>query len=220
MLKGSPEYLVVDDDRGSCLVMQKMLRTLGVKCDVAHSFADGINAVLAKRYNFILMDCFLPDLDGWSASRAIKSLPMQDGAHPRIVGILSNENEELRSKCEGAGMEGVLVKPVQKADLTACMSRIVCATQETPFYSSEISANCSDTRSEEFLTSLEMDGDSIPGLKALNSKNQEKSTLTSKRQKLDTLPHLALDLKLKETEPWSIGELNSCCTAESAQPHP
>ena len=207
------DVLVVDDDRGSCLLMQKMLLSLGFSCDIANNFGEGMKAVYSKPYSFILMDCLLPDQNGWVASRVIKSLPIQCGDPPTIIGILSCENEQLRSRCETAGMERILVKPVHKKELRECLSGIICNT--TSSLATTLNLDSCNLNFEIESRKGSIFSDQVTATTDGACENfaqcQENSALSTEEKPRDTASSLNLVWKLKEAEPLSIGELNTNC---------
>jgi CheY-like chemotaxis protein len=102
--------LVVDDDRASCLLLRKMITSLGYTCDFVHNVADGLRAAACKDYALVLIDSFLPDNSGMVAFSAIKLLP-REGPAPAFIGIMSSQNEQMQCQLVSAGMAGVLAKP-------------------------------------------------------------------------------------------------------------
>ena len=114
--------LLLDDDRASCLMLSKMLSSLGYQCDVVHNVADGLRAATKKKYSLIMMDCIMPDQNGWVASHAIQLLP-RDGPPPSIIGIMSYPNDEMQRRCASACMAGVIVKPFSKGAVLDCISK-------------------------------------------------------------------------------------------------
>jgi CheY-like chemotaxis protein len=122
------EVLLVDDDRASCLMLSKMVASLGYKCDVVHSVADGLRAAARKKYTLIMMDCHLPDQTGWVATHAIRLLP-RDGPPPSIIGILSFPDDVMQCQCATARMAGVIVKPYNKREISDSISKAISHQQ-------------------------------------------------------------------------------------------
>ena len=116
--------LLLDDDRGSCLVLKKMFSSLGYTCDIVHNVSDALRAAASKAYCVILIDCLLPEQDGWIASQAIRLLS-RDGPAPSIIGILSCPDEQMQRRCESAGMEEVLIKPICKKAVSDCIGKVL-----------------------------------------------------------------------------------------------
>jgi CheY-like chemotaxis protein len=104
------DILALDDDHASCLLLRKMITSLGYTCDFVHNVADGLRAAACKDYALVLIDSFLPDNSGLVAFSAIKLLP-REGPAPAFIGIMSCHNEQMQCQLVSAGMAGVLVKP-------------------------------------------------------------------------------------------------------------
>lgn len=112
--------LVVEDNAINALVLREMLATLGVTSDEA---ADGRRAAeLAGdgRYDLILMDVAMPEMDGIAATRAIRSGGASAGA--RIVGLTAYSQPAERRRFLEAGMDAVAVKPVTRAKLALILA--------------------------------------------------------------------------------------------------
>jgi CheY-like chemotaxis protein len=99
-----------------------MVTSFGYKCNVVHSVSDGLQAAMNEPYQFIFLDCFLPDQTAWVASQAIRLLH-RDRPLPLIVGILSCPDDTLKQKCSLLDMHGVLVKPICKLELSEVLGR-------------------------------------------------------------------------------------------------
>ncbi len=112
--------LVVDDNQVNRLVANRMLARLG--CEVLEC-ADGAEAVrLAAGGGFalILMDCQMPELDGYGATAAIRSA--ETGRRVPIVAMTANAMEGDRERCLAAGMDDYLTKPVSSAALARVLA--------------------------------------------------------------------------------------------------
>ncbi len=72
----------------------------------------------------VLMDCLLPDRNGWIATQAIKLLS-RDGLAPSIIGILSYPDDQMQRRCASAGMEEVLIKPFCKKTVSDCIGKVL-----------------------------------------------------------------------------------------------
>jgi CheY-like chemotaxis protein len=116
--------LLVDDDRASCLLLRKMFSSLGYSCDFVHNVSDALRAAASKAYCMVLLDCLLPDQNGWTASHAIRLLP-RDGPPPSTIGILSYPDEQMQRRCSEAGMQDVLVKPFCKKAVASCIGKVL-----------------------------------------------------------------------------------------------
>ncbi|NVZ99770.1 ATP-binding protein [Pseudomonas gingeri] len=117
------KVLLVEDNPVNQTVIEAMLRSLGFEVSLAH---DGIEAVeQAKGGDFaaILMDCRLPLVDGYEATRQIRQLP--DGAQLPIIALTANALQGDRQQCLQAGMDDYLAKPFKRTDLQQILRRWV-----------------------------------------------------------------------------------------------
>jgi len=108
--------LVAEDNVVNRKVVLMLLKKLGVNAD---SVADGVQAIAAAedhRYDLILMDVEMPEIDGLAATREIRSrLPLD--RRPVIFGLTGHAATEYRDICLGAGMDGCLTKPIEPGKL-------------------------------------------------------------------------------------------------------
>jgi signal transduction histidine kinase/ActR/RegA family two-component response regulator len=114
--------LLVDDNRGNLLLGRRMLEHLS--CDV-ETAADGLQAVeraTAGGLDIVLMDCSMPEMDGFDATRAIRALP-GELCRVQIVAMTAYAMASDRERCTAAGMDDYLSKPVALADLSNVLAR-------------------------------------------------------------------------------------------------
>ncbi|MBF0442700.1 MAG: response regulator, partial [Oligoflexales bacterium] len=105
------EVLVVDDNPLNLKVEVKMLSLLGYKTDTAANGREAIEKLGSRKYSAVLMDSRMPEMDGTSATRAIRSDQRRFGKIP-IIGVTANAFQEDINECLGSGMNDVLTKPV------------------------------------------------------------------------------------------------------------
>jgi len=101
----------------------QQLKKLGFR---AHAVTDGreaIDAVANGVYDVVLMDCQMPDVDGFEATRQIRRAEAARGGHVPIIAMTANALEGDREACLAAGMDEYLAKPVQLAGLRAAVER-------------------------------------------------------------------------------------------------
>jgi CheY-like chemotaxis protein len=99
------------------------LRNLGYPAD---SVTNGKEAVEQSRlvdYDLILMDCHMPVMDGFEATRAIRSRETRTGRHVAIVAMTANAQSRDRAECLSAGMDEHLTKPVSLDNMRVVMDR-------------------------------------------------------------------------------------------------
>ena len=118
--------LVVEDDPLGRLVAEGLLTRLGYRVDVAGDGAEAVEAVAARDYTLVLMDCHMPVLDGYSATAQIRRREA-GGFRVPIVALTADATPESRARCHDAGMDGFLTKPLDAAELEAVLEQVVAA---------------------------------------------------------------------------------------------
>ena len=116
--------LVAEDNPVNQKVAQRLLEKLGY---VVHVVADGEAAVAAWRagaYDLILMDCQMPLLDGYEATREIRRHE-DEGPHIPIVALTAHAMQGAAVPCIAAGMDAYLTKPIDRAALEATLTRLL-----------------------------------------------------------------------------------------------
>lgn len=122
-----PHVLVVDDDNISRSVSSQLLEILGCEVALATSGPEAIECARPGSFELILMDCQMPNMDGYEATRRI--LAASQGKAPPIVAVTANTSDSDRAKCFAAGMSDFVAKPVHKADLAQVLRRWIPAEQ-------------------------------------------------------------------------------------------
>jgi hypothetical protein len=116
--------LVAEDHPVNREYLASLLKTLQHE---AHFVANGLQAVAAvqqRRFDLVLMDLHMPELDGIGATTAIRTLPDRAAATVPIVALTADTFQETRERCRLAGMNEFLSKPVSPQDLAAAMRRL------------------------------------------------------------------------------------------------
>jgi CheY-like chemotaxis protein len=114
----SSRILVAEDNRANSILIRTYLSKFGYACDVV---ADGIEAVAAAeagRHELVLMDIRMPRMDGLEATRRIRALGGRLAALP-ILALTANTRPDDRAAYFAAGMNDVVTKPIDAADLYA-----------------------------------------------------------------------------------------------------
>jgi CheY-like chemotaxis protein len=116
----SGRLLVVEDDRVNQRVIQLLLEKFGLK---SVTVADGVSAVEAALENWdaILMDCQMPGMDGFEATRQIRR--RLKGQPLPIIALTANAMAGDREACLAAGMDDFVAKPIRQDEFRACLER-------------------------------------------------------------------------------------------------
>jgi PAS domain S-box-containing protein len=114
--------LVVEDNEVNQLVARSMVVKLGYEVDVVADGSQALSATAVGDYLALLMDCHMPVMDGFEATRAIRARGGRAAALP-IIAMTAGAMSEDRELCLAAGMDDYLTKPVDMAELDAALSR-------------------------------------------------------------------------------------------------
>jgi CheY-like chemotaxis protein len=117
-----PLILLAEDNPTNRKLALYQLQGLGYEADVAADGEQALAALERHDYALVLMDCQMPVLDGFEATRRIRERERGAGRHLRIVAMTANAMEGDRERCLEAGMDDYLPKPVH-ADALAGMLR-------------------------------------------------------------------------------------------------
>jgi len=113
--------LVVEDNAINQRLATRMLEKFGAQVDVANDGEEGVDLAARSSYDLILMDCQMPRLDGFAATRAIRL--REAGHRTPIVAMTANAMAGDRERCLEAGMDDYLAKPIDRMQLRAAVDR-------------------------------------------------------------------------------------------------
>jgi PAS domain S-box-containing protein len=116
--------LLVEDNKMNQLVGSKVLAKLGFAFDIANHGGEAISAVQARRYDAILMDCQMPEMDGYEATAEIRCMEGNARRTP-IIAMTAAAMEGDRDTCLAAGMDDYITKPVRLETVAAVLERWV-----------------------------------------------------------------------------------------------
>jgi CheY-like chemotaxis protein len=115
--------LLVEDNPVNQTVIEAMLRSLGFKVSVVADGAQAVRSAESLIFEAILMDCRLPVIDGYEATRQIRKLP--GCTDLPIIALTANALQGDREACLSAGMNDYLAKPFKRTDLQQILQRWV-----------------------------------------------------------------------------------------------
>ncbi|QQR56727.1 MAG: response regulator [Candidatus Melainabacteria bacterium] len=105
--------LVVEDYHINQQVAQLYLEQIGFSCHIASNGVEAVQSFAAHNYSLILMDCQMPDMDGYTATRKIRNQEEGTGKRIPIIALTAHAMSGDREKCLEAGMDDYLVKPIE-----------------------------------------------------------------------------------------------------------
>lgn len=111
--------LLVEDNKVNIMVAKGMFKAMEIKPDIALNGEEAINAMKEKDYDLIFMDCQMPVLDGYLATKIIRSTETR---HIPIVAMTANAMKGDRQKCLDAGMDDYISKPVSKSKIQVILN--------------------------------------------------------------------------------------------------
>ena len=112
IMASNVKVLVAEDNTANQEVALGMLERLGCKIVIAYNGTEAINLLTRDRFDIIFMDCNMPEMDGYEATRRIREL---DGSYAKIpiIAMTANVRAGDRQKCLDAGMDDYLAKPLK-----------------------------------------------------------------------------------------------------------
>jgi signal transduction histidine kinase/ActR/RegA family two-component response regulator len=116
--------LVAEDNPANQKVAQAMLRKIGLRADVVANGKEAVDVLQIVPYDLLLMDCQMPEMDGFEATRAIR----RNGSkvldpHIPVIAMTASNMQGDRERCIQAGMDDFIAKPFQKKELAEILAR-------------------------------------------------------------------------------------------------
>ncbi len=128
-VKRKIRILVAEDNPVNQKVAQAMLRKMGLRADVVANGQEAVNALQMIPYDLILMDCQMPEMDGFEATRCIRQEESKAlNPHIPIIAMTAATMQGDREKCIQAGMSDFIAKPVQQRELAEMLARWLAIT--------------------------------------------------------------------------------------------
>jgi len=127
------KILLVEDNPVNQRVAQRTLQNLAAEVTIANNGAEALEHVAASSFDAVLMDCQMPVMDGFTATRRIRELELsRGGKRLPIIALTANVMSEDREKCLAAGMDAHLGKPIEPAQVIEALSRFLKAATTAP----------------------------------------------------------------------------------------
>jgi len=122
---GSLRVLVADDNEINQVVACKFLQKLGCHVEIARTGREAVEAITRTVYDVVLMDCEMPEMDGYEATREVRRREEGTPSHLPIMALTGHASDEDAQKCHQAGMDKVMTKPLTLPILRASLQELL-----------------------------------------------------------------------------------------------
>ena len=119
--------LAAEDNPVNKKLISRLLEKEGYQADIVANGVEALAAVARERYDLILMDCQMPEMDGYEATTAIRAAEAGTARRVPIIALTASAMEQDRERCLAAGMDDHLTKPVKAEDLRTMLERWIPA---------------------------------------------------------------------------------------------
>lgn len=153
----SLKILVVDDNPVNRSVAAGMLEKQGHDISFGRNGREALAVLRENRFDLVLMDVQMPELDGLAATARIRSIEARSGAHTPIVAMTARAGADDRERCLAAGMDDYLSKPIAKEKLLEIVGRLGGITSEATPPANNDSSRGTDFSCETMLEQFEGD---------------------------------------------------------------
>jgi signal transduction histidine kinase/ActR/RegA family two-component response regulator len=122
--------LVAEDSYVNQVVVRGHLEARGHQVSMADDGRKAVEAFKCQPFDLIIMDVHMPEMDGLEATRQIRQIEQETGGHVPIIAVTASVFKEERERCELAGMDRVLPKPIDPHELAAVLAEIYPAASQ------------------------------------------------------------------------------------------
>jgi ammonium transporter, Amt family len=153
--------LVADDNEVNQMVASEMLRAAGYQPTIVGNGREAVEAVRGGRFDVVLMDCEMPELDGFEATRMIRMMESERlyGSFGRplpIIALTAQAVQGDRDRCLAAGMTDYITKPVNREELLRAIAACVCDNSATADMTSDkFVADCGSANPDKDVIDLQ-----------------------------------------------------------------
>ncbi|MEI6544399.1 MAG: ATP-binding protein [Methylococcales bacterium] len=120
-----PKILLAEDNNVNALIAMKMLERLGYDAERVTNGREALDAFNRNSYRLILMDCQMPEMDGYETTCEIRAIEQKTGGHVPIVAITASALSSDLERCWSVGMDDHISKPIDKQLLASIIERWV-----------------------------------------------------------------------------------------------
>lgn len=126
--RGSGQHILVAEDNSvNQYLLQRMLEKNGYEVTIAASGSDALKKMDERRYDLVMMDVQMPDMDGFEATAKIRAREQTRGYRTPIIAITAHAMKGDREKCLAAGMDGYVAKPIHMDEMFAAIEELLVA---------------------------------------------------------------------------------------------
>jgi PAS domain S-box-containing protein len=119
------QVLLVEDNAINQRVALEILRRAGCELEVAWNGRQALEQFAVKKFDLVLMDVQMPEMDGFAATRAIRKREQDLGTRTPIIAMTAHAMAGDKERCRNAGMDGYLSKPITRDELVAEIQRVL-----------------------------------------------------------------------------------------------
>ncbi|MFT5488311.1 MAG: two-component system sensor histidine kinase/response regulator [Paracoccaceae bacterium] len=124
-IKFDAQILLAEDNEVNQIVAAEQLQALGCRVDIAQNGREAVDAFIARHYDIVLMDCQMPEMDGFQAVAAIREHETGQNLRTPVVALTAHASSEDRAKCLAAGMDEHLSKPFKREQLVDLLQSLL-----------------------------------------------------------------------------------------------
>lgn len=128
--RSRPLILVAEDNIVNQKLAVRLLEKMGYRADVVANGLEALEACSRISYAAILMDCLMPEMDGFEATAAIRLREQAINVHIPIIAMTANAMQEDKERCLAVGMDDYLSKPIKPDVLRTTLERWATVSQE------------------------------------------------------------------------------------------
>jgi signal transduction histidine kinase/CheY-like chemotaxis protein/HPt (histidine-containing phosphotransfer) domain-containing protein len=124
--------LVLEDRLVNQTIIQRQLKKLRMVCTIADNGLAGLERLASGKFDLILCDCSMPEMNGYDFTRALRQIEQEkgDGSHIPVIAMTANAFREDMDKCFASGMDDFVSKPVTLHRLVSVLSHWIVQKQE------------------------------------------------------------------------------------------
>ena len=117
--------LVAEDNTVNQKLLTRLLEKSGYSAEIAKNGVEALTALSESAYDAVLMDCQMPEMDGFKTTAAIRQHDQEKGTHTLIIAVTAHERPGDRERCLVAGMDDYLTKPIKLKELQETLTRLL-----------------------------------------------------------------------------------------------